>query len=236
MSPEAEDLARKRMLDPKIWESEQVMGLPAEAFKLYIYCINHADDEGRMSVSYPMMKSRCFPINNKITVQTVEKHLIMMAEVGLIWLYEVDNLWYLAHPNWLVYQTINHPTDSKLPPLPEDYRSPTVVIPPNLIKVKLSKDNITSGVEKQIDEVFEYFRQKTGSKVRSTTEALRSVIRARLNDGYTVEECKRAIAFVYTDKKDNPDQAKYIRIDTIFRPSLFAGYLDAQLRYSGEAK
>ena len=227
------NMARKRMLDPKIWESEQVMALPSDAFKLYIYCINHADDEGRMSVSYSMIKSRCFPINTKITTETVEKHLTEMAHNGLIWLYEVDDKWYLAHPNWLNYQTINHKTDSKLPGLPEDYRSPTVVLPCKLIKVKLTKDNITSGVELQIDQVFAYFKTKTGSRVSPKTEALRSMIRARLAEGYTVDDCERAIAFAYGSKKDNEDQMQSIRIKTIFSPSKFSGYLDAQIKATG---
>lgn len=227
-------MARKRMLDPKIWESEQVMSLPSDAFKLYIYCISHADDEGRMSVSYPMIKSRCFPINSaKVSVQTVEKHLCEMAHNGLIWLYEVEGDWYLAHPNWLTYQTINHATASKLPPLPDDYRSPTVVIPPNIIKGNISKDNISKGFDDEIDGIIDYFNKKTGSSVKKKTEAQRSPIRARLDEGYSVEDCKKAIVFAYQTKKDDESQRKYIRISTIFRPSLFPGYVDG---FNREAK
>jgi len=86
------------------------------------------------------------------------------------------------------------------------------------------KEDKSSGV---VDEVFEFFRQKTGSKVRSTTQSLRSCIQARLDDGYTLDDCKKAIMFSYASKKDNPEQRQYIRIDTIFRPSKFSGYLDA---------
>jgi len=88
----------------------------------------------------------------------------------------------------------------------------------------------------QIDEVFEYFKKRTNSRVSNKTESLRSMIRARLDEGYTVDDCERAIAFAYGDKIDNPEQAKYIRIETIFRPSKFSGYLDAQLRATGGNK
>jgi len=228
-------VARKRMIDPRIWESEQVMSLTSDAFKLYIYLINHADDEGRMSVSYPMIKSRCFPINNNsISVKTVEKHIVEMAQKELIWLYEVDEEWYLAHPNWVIYQTINHATPSKLPPLPEDYRSSTVAILPNLIEFKLNEINTSKAARSEkdahsgeIDQIFDYFRTKTNSQVKSTTQALRSMIHARLEEGYTVEDCKKAIAYCYGSKIDNPDQRQYIRIKTIFAPSNFSGYLDA---------
>ena len=101
-----------------------------------------------------------------------------------------------------------------------------------LDKIRVDKKNIREEFAPQVDEVFEYFRTKTGSQVLPTTKPLRSLIHARLAEGYTVDQCKRAIAFVYADKKDNPEQKQYIRIQTIFAPTKFAGYLDAQLRYS----
>ena len=91
-------------------------------------------------------------------------------------------------------------------------------------------------VELKIDDVFEYFKKRTNSRVSNKTESLRSMIRARLDEGYTVDDCERAIAFAYGDKIDNPEQAKYIRIETIFRPSKFSGYLDAQVRATGGNK
>lgn len=98
-----------------------------------------------------------------------------------------------------------------------------------LEKNRVEKKDKYSGV---IDEIFVYFKETTGSRARPKTEALRSKIRARLEEGYTLDECKRAIKFAYVSKKDNPDQAQYIRIETIFAPSHFSGYLDAQVRYS----
>ena len=109
-------------------------------------------------------------------------------------------------------------------------------------KIRLDKirvDKKEKSIDKfatQIDEVFEYFKKRTNSRVSNKTESLRSMIRARLDEGYTVDDCERAIAFAYGDKIDNPEQAKYIRIETIFRPSKFSGYLDAQLRATGGNK
>lgn len=96
-----------------------------------------------------------------------------------------------------------------------------------LDKSRVDKKNIREEFASQIDDVFEYFRTKTGSQVRSTTKPLRSMINARLAEGYTVDQCKKAIAFSYISKKDDIEQRKYIRIETIFAPSKFPGYLDA---------
>jgi len=94
-------------------------------------------------------------------------------------------------------------------------------------KKRIKEQDIHSGA---IDEVLTYFKEKTGSGLSLKTEALRSKVRGRLTEGYTVDDCKRAIAFVYGSKIDNPDQRQYIRIDTIFAPTKFAGYVDAQRR------
>jgi len=100
------------------------------------------------------------------------------------------------------------------------------------VKERVKEKEEEETFKSEVNEVFEYFRTKTGSQVLSTTKPLREKIHARLAEGYTVDQCKRAIAFVYADKKDNPEQKKYIRIETIFAPTKFPGYLDAQLRYS----
>lgn len=103
-------------------------------------------------------------------------------------------------------------------------------------KDKEKDTSINIDLEQKIDEVMTYFRDKTGSKVSLKTEALRSKVSGRLNEGYTVEDCKKAIAFVYGAKKDNPDQRQYIRIETIFAPTKFPGYLDAWHREMSDGR
>ena len=128
-------MARKRMIDPKLWESEQVMAMTSHAFKLYIYCINHADDDGRMRVSYSMIKSRCFPFDNG-GKESVENMLSAMNDTDLVLLYSDDTDTFLQHPNWHVYQTINRPTPSNLPMYDDSLRIHGVLTP------KLSKDKL----------------------------------------------------------------------------------------------
>ena len=75
-------------------------------------------------------------------------------------------------------------------------------------------------------EVIEYLNAKTGSSYRATTEANVKPIRARLNDNYTVEDCKRVIDSKVGQWLNNPDMVKYLRPETLFRPSKFEGYLN----------
>lgn len=106
-------MARKRMLDPGIWESEQVMSLSDRQFKLYVYLISHADDRGRQKVSYPMIASRAFPMDVTVDAETVQADIEHMHSIDLVLLYGDGQ--YLLHPNWTRYQTINRPTESRIP-------------------------------------------------------------------------------------------------------------------------
>ena len=75
-------------------------------------------------------------------------------------------------------------------------------------------------------EVIDYLNTKTGSSYRATTEANVKPIRARLNDGFTVEDCKKVIDTKSGQWLNNPDMVKYLRPATLFSPSKFEGYLN----------
>ena len=147
------------MIDPAIWDSEQVMGLTPAQFKIYIYLISQADDEGRLKVAMQLWRTRIFPFNVPGTKDFTDdiQHIL---DIGLLISYVVDAEMYMYHPNWHRYQKINNPSQYNLPspsmledpitvPLPEDYGSPTVPLPEDslpievkLKEVKLKEDKI----------------------------------------------------------------------------------------------
>jgi hypothetical protein len=102
------------MIDPGIWDSEQVMQLSPAGFKLYVYLISQADDEGRLSVSYSMMASRVFPLGGA-SPEDVPCLVKEMDRTGLVILYVVDGKEYIEHPNWTTYQKIDRPSPSHFP-------------------------------------------------------------------------------------------------------------------------
>ena len=137
-------MARKRMIDPKIWESEQVMSLPSDLFKMYIYFITNADDEGRFKISYPLLKSRIFPLND-FSTEVIENAIIYLHKIKLICLYTDGESLFLYHPHWKIYQKISHPTESILPSpekcnvIPED----SLMIPEDSGGISESSRSIT---------------------------------------------------------------------------------------------
>ena len=83
-----------------------------------------------------------------------------------------------------------------------------------------------SKADKEAIEVIDYLNTKTGSSYRATTEANIKPIRARLNDGFSVVDCKKVIDTKSGQWLNNPDMVKYLRPATLFSPSKFEGYLN----------
>jgi uncharacterized phage protein (TIGR02220 family) len=102
------------MIDPRIWDSQQVMALTDSQFKLYIYLISQADDDGRVKVSLPLFRARVHPCDN-FSEKMVDTDLEQIARAGLVVAYRDENYSYLMHPNWFRYQRIDRPSPSVLP-------------------------------------------------------------------------------------------------------------------------
>ena len=91
---------------------------------------------------------------------------------------------------------------------------------------KQAKKAKESKADKEATEVIDYLNTKTGSSYRATTEANIKPIRARLNDGFSVVDCKKVIDTKSGQWLNNPDMVKYLRPATLFSPSKFEGYLN----------
>ena len=111
-------MARKRMIDPAIWDSEQVMSLSSDHFKIYIYLISQADDSGRLKYVSRMFHTRIFPLH-EVPLEVFTQWVWDLTEIELISLFTDGKNLFISHPNWSRYQTINRPSPSKIPPIEE---------------------------------------------------------------------------------------------------------------------
>lgn len=75
-------------------------------------------------------------------------------------------------------------------------------------------------------EVIGYLNEKAGTRFRQTSEATRRLIRARIADGYTVDDFKRVIDNKVATWGNDPRMTNYLRPETLFRASKFEGYLN----------
>lgn len=80
-----------------------------------------------------------------------------------------------------------------------------------------------------IDEVINHLNHRLGTRYKTTTQATRKLIKARLKEGFTVEDMKLVIDKKATEWVGNQKMAQYLRPDILFG-NKFEGYLNAQSR------
>lgn len=68
----------------------------------------------------------------------------------------------------------------------------------------------------EIKEVIDYLNNKLNSNYRYKTESTNKLIRARLNDGFTVDNFKQVIDVKYDEWINKPEMVQYLRPMTLF--------------------
>lgn len=79
------------------------------------------------------------------------------------------------------------------------------------------------------EEVITHLNQRAGTHYKATTATTRKLIKARLKEGFTVDEFKLVIDKKCSDWLNNRDMAQYLRPETLFGPK-FESYLNAKVR------
>jgi len=102
------------------------------------------------------------------------------------------------------------------PPAPPP-KEKDIYIPPNSEGI----DPLTEDCNTVID-----FLNKVAGTQYKHSETSRKHIRARINDGFTVEDCKQVICKQWKAWRGTEWQ-KYMRPETLFNPTKFEGYLNA---------
>ena len=64
-------MARKRMIDPRIWEDEHFGKLSDKAKVLFVSCISNADDDGRLSANPANLRALAFRFDENMTIEKV---------------------------------------------------------------------------------------------------------------------------------------------------------------------
>jgi len=109
-------MARKRMIDPKIWTSSDFINLTIRQRLLFIGIISNADDRGRLEGDPRSVKAKIFPADDFPTDE-IQKDLDALTKSDMIVLYQVKNSThtYLQVVNFHRYQYIKKPQKSTIP-------------------------------------------------------------------------------------------------------------------------
>lgn len=108
-------MARKRMIDPNIWQSEDFSRLSTLGKLVFIGLFSLADDEGRGRCNPVYLKSTLFPYEEGIRSADIDKTLSEISSNMSVILYSCDGSSYYSLYNWNTWQKIDRPSESKIP-------------------------------------------------------------------------------------------------------------------------
>lgn len=144
-------MARKRMISPEIWDSENFSKLSILARLVFIGMFSNADDEGRGKAKAAFLKSKLFPYDESMRVADVESALDEVAENMSVTMYSHDGNEYYSFDNWKKWQKVDKPSPSNIIPYDSEScniirgtfreHSPNVprTLPPNRIEKKKNR-------------------------------------------------------------------------------------------------
>lgn len=90
--------------------------------------------------------------------------------------------------------------------------------------------NTTSNntINKEIVEIVNYLNSVTGKKYNTSTRKTRSLIKARMNEGFTLVDFKKVIDIKNSEWSLNQKMSKYLRPETLFGTK-FESYLNQEV-------
>lgn len=160
-------MARKRMIDPNIWQSEDFNKLDTFSRLVFIGLFSLADDEGRGRANPTYIKSSIFPYDEVVRTTDIEKSLSKISASMSIVFYEHNESKYYELLNWDKWQKIDRPTESKIPEYIEnemktifDEYSTNVRRVISLNKNKKENKNIKEREKPTLDEIQNYVSEK----------------------------------------------------------------------------
>lgn len=205
---------------------------------IYMLLARYADKDGK-----------CFPSQEKLCkitgikdYRTIVKYLKQLEEKGLIEIQKTNgkvNIYYLKNigkaPTKNAGAKNVGANFADEPPTKNAGTPPTNFAGITIHNEKDSKNNTQlKENNKEVGEVVNYLNEKAGTKYKSSSKNTTKHIKARINDGYTLEDFKTVI-----DKKCsewlNTDMEKYLCPDTLFG-SKFEKYLNQKINGPGVNK
>lgn len=225
-------MARRRMIDPNFWQSEDISRLSVFERLLFVGMFSNADDTGRGRANPNYLKSTIFPYDD-MRAADVDKALSEISHNTSVILYEVANNRYYAFTNWEKWQRVDKPQPSQIPAPPESAGNDSGMIPESVgndscLREKKEKEE----KEKSIcAEVISYLNQKAGTAFKPGTPKTLQLITARQREGFTLADFKIVVDKKCAEWKTNGDMCRFLRPETLFGTK-FEGYLN-QLKSSG---
>ncbi len=140
-----------RIIKESICTSETLNSLTDFEENFFYKLIVNCDDYGRFDARLAILKSRLYPLRERLTLKNIEDALSSLARVGCVELYEVDGKPFLRLPTWEVHQQVRA-KKSKYPApgaIGNQLKSDDIKCPRNPIQSE--SNNIADQVGEKVD-------------------------------------------------------------------------------------
>ena len=223
-------MARRRMVDPDIWEDEKINSLDFAGRLFFIGLITQANDYGKLRGNEKLLKARIFPYDDKIDIK---KYLQQLSKLGIILIYQINDETFIKIKNWGRHQTLTYKGKDTFPEptlnQPLTNPEPTLNQPLRAKELKELKElNTLSGKNKKpdIEAPILYLNERAGRNFDPKNKANRDLIEARYKEGRTLEQFKKVIDKKVADWSSDENMMKYLRPETLFTRKHFESYLN----------
>jgi len=223
-------MPRIRTIKPEFFLSDDILDLSPLSRLLYIGLWCHADCEGRMKHQRS--------IKNQIIPEEQAKYPSLLQELidaEHVIVYAVNGNEYLYLPTFKRHQRPHHTEkESDIPA----YESELTVKQP-LINGRKGKEgkgregkgkegkgimSISPRIDSHVSQVIDRLNAKAGTSFRNV-ESHAKLIRARIGEGYTVEDLFSVIDSKTAEWIGNEKMERYLRPETLFAPTKFSTYI-----------
>lgn len=204
-------------------------------FRIWIYLLSLAgktNDSGLVYLSnhIPYTEEMIASLCNR-PISTVRLALKTFKDFGMIELFD-DNL--IAISNWEKHQNIDglekiREQNRKRQQVFREKQSNVTITLRNATEEEKNKNknknNILSSKLDDVKVIISYLNEKAGTQYRATSKKTQSLVNARFNETFTIDDFKRVIDIKVAEWGNDEKMSKFLRPETLFGPK-FESYLN----------
>lgn len=206
-------MAQRRMIDKRTIQTQKFLRLPLESQALYFHLMLNADDDGVVE-AFPIVRM----------VGAAEDSLGLLVVKQFIKPLNDEMVYFIV--DFKEQNTIRKDTykPSKYADLiavdePLTERQRAVDVDKNrLDKNRLDKNNILSSKLDDVKIIISYLNEKAGTSYRASSKKTQSLINARFNEAFTIDDFKKVIDIKVAEWGDDEKMSKFLRPETLFGP------------------
>ncbi len=230
------NMAQRRMFSKKVTDTDTFLDMPLSTQALYFHLNMHADDDGFIDNTKTIQ--RMIGSSDDDRKLLIAKQFLLPFENGVVVIKDwrvhnyirKDTYNKTMYPNELEQLQINKSGQYERQDLVMYTERPRDV-DETLTQVRLGKDrkDILSGSEEPdqlpYKEVVDYLNEKTGSKYRSSGTKTKNLIKARFNEGFSLDDFRTVIDVKSKQWLTDQKMKQYLRPETLFGTK-FESYLN----------